>query len=138
MSSRRAAHRFDGGTVDEPRDRDVVQQGFSAMLLEAEDRSTVPMCVASGRRAVVLIAALPARVASLVRRPSRPKTSMGTSLEEATLALDSIQDALEASLRDLDATQWDELSQQLDHVNELLRSVVDDVAGRRAPPGEHG
>jgi hypothetical protein len=54
--------------------------------------------------------------------------------EEATLVLESIQDEFDARLRDLDAANWDELSQQLDRVNDLLRTVVEDVDGRRARP----
>jgi 5-bromo-4-chloroindolyl phosphate hydrolysis protein len=72
------------------------------------------------------------RLARLVRRPARPDASMRTLFEEANVTLESIQDEFDASLRDLHAANWDELSLQLDRVNDLLRSVVEHL-----PDAEH-
>lgn len=88
--------------------------------------------------AVLLIEGLYKRVFRLVRRPSCKEPSMRTVFEEAVRGLASIQDEVSASLRDRDAANWDELNEQLDRVNDLLRSVVEDVARRRAPPREPG
>jgi hypothetical protein len=74
---------------------------------------------------VVKVVKVPDRLTRLIRRPAHAEPSMRTLFEEANVALASIQDDFDASLGDLDAANWDELSQQLDRVNDLLRSVVE-------------
>ena len=76
---------------------------------------------------------VPDRLARLVRHPSRPEASMRTLFEEANVALESIHDEFDVTLSDLDAANWDELSLQLDRVNDLLRSVVEHLPA--AGPG---
>jgi hypothetical protein len=63
---------------------------------------------------------------------------MRTMFEEATLGLESLHDELDTSLPELDAANWEELERQLDRVNDLLRSLVEDIAERRAPPTAPG
>jgi hypothetical protein len=106
--------------------------------MKPEDSPPAAMCAASRHWAVVLIEGLSECVARLVRRPSPPEPPMRALFEEATLGLEAIQDEFDAGLHDLDAANWEELGQQLDRINELLRSVVADVAGRGAPPREPG
>jgi hypothetical protein len=103
------------------------------MPLKPEDRSA--MCTASGSWPLDLLTTVSEWVAGLVRRrASPPEPSMRASLDQATRGLESLQVGFDASLRDLDAAYWDDLSQRLDRVNELLRSVVDEIAGRQQPP----
>jgi hypothetical protein len=133
----RAVHHFTIRTADEPREQGIVGQRIDDLPLKPEDRLPAAMCAAPRHWAVVLIAGLSDRLGRLVRHPSPPEPSMRVLFEEANLGLASIHDELDMSLRDLDA-HWDEISQQLDRVNELLRNVVEDVAARQAPPREPG
>lgn len=139
MRAPRAVQRFAAAAAGEPREPDVVGQACAAALrMKPEDRPPTAMFTASRHWTVVLIEGLSESVARLVRRRSPPEPSVHALVEEAALGLEAIQHEFDASLRDLDAANWEELSQELDRINDLLRSVVDDVAGRRAPPREPG
>lgn len=133
MNGPRAVHRFTSGTADQSREQGILGQRIDALPLKPEDRLPAATRAASCHWATVLIAGLFERVARLVH-PSPPETSTRASLEEATHALRFMQAELDVSLHDLDAASWEALDQQLDRVNDLLRSVVEDVAARRAPP----
>lgn len=100
------------------------------MPLKKEDRPPGVEHARARHAALELIARLRSWLGSVVRR-SRPAEPSARSLfEEATVVLHSLQD-------DFDAANWEELSQRLDHVNELLRGVVEDIA-RRTPPRRPG
>ena len=60
---------------------------------------------------------------SLGALPLKPEDS--ALFDEANLGLESVQNEFDASLCDVDAANWDELSRQLDRINDLLRSVVE-------------
>lgn len=135
MNGPRAVQPLALTTSGEVPERDVVGHGMDPLPLKPEDR---PSAAPSSQWAIALIADLSERVARLVRRPSPPDPSMRTMFEEATLGLESLHDELDTSLPELDAANWEELERQLDRVNDLLRSLVEDIAERRAPPTAPG
>lgn len=81
-------------------------------------------------------------VRRLLRRPAdqshtrviEDRRSSGLPLKSEDRVPTRMSAEFNTSLRDFDAANWDELSQQLDRVNDLLQRLVEDVAGRPNPP----
>lgn len=119
--------------ADNSCERGMTDQHSDGIPLKPENRLPTEMSAESRYWTVLPIEQLAERGARLVRHPAPPGPSMRTSFEEATVGLASIQAEFDMSLRDLDAANWDELSQQLDRVNEVLQRLVEDVARRPAP-----